>query len=149
MISRIRGLLDVRLAGIALAVEDLEKSIAWWEEVLEFELVSRSRVEAVGADAAIVRGAGIYIELLEAPGRYRIDALFADPPNHLLPVGNKALVFETGDITKLTAELEVRDVTFVWKSVDLGPAIGVGTAIRDGEGNLISFIHKIPRTTEH
>ena len=48
MISRIRGLLDVRLAGIALAVEDLEKSIAWWEEVLEFELVSRSRVEAVG-----------------------------------------------------------------------------------------------------
>jgi catechol 2,3-dioxygenase-like lactoylglutathione lyase family enzyme len=90
MISRIRGLLDVRLAGIALAVEDLEKSIAWWEEVLEFELVSRSRVEAVGADAAIVRGAGIYIELLEAPGRYRIDALFADPPNHLLPVGNKA-----------------------------------------------------------
>ena len=65
MISRIRGLLDVRLAGIALAVEDLEKSIAWWEEVLEFELVSRSRVEAVGADAAIVRGAGIYIELLE------------------------------------------------------------------------------------
>ena len=149
MISRIRGLLDVRLAGIALAVEDLEKSIAWWEEVLEFELVSRSRVEAVGADAAIVRGAGIYIELLEAPGRYRIDALFADPPNHLLPVGNKALVFETGDITKLTAELEVRDVTFVWKSVYLGPAIGVGTAIRDGEGNLISFIQKIPRTTEH
>jgi hypothetical protein len=37
----------------------------------------------------------------------------------------------------------------VWKSVDLGPAIGVGTAIRDGEGNLISFIQKIPRTTEH
>lgn len=110
-----------------------------------FDLISRARVDAVNAEAAIVRGAGIEIELLEAPGRYRIEALFADPPEHLQPVGNKALVFETADLAGLTAELENRGVTFVWKSVDLGPAIGVGTAIRDGEGNLISFIQKIPQ----
>lgn len=145
MMPRIRDELDLRIVGFALAVEDLGRAIAWWRDVLGFDLISRARVNAVNAEAAIVRGAGIEIELLEAPGRYRIEALFADPPEHLQPVGNKALVFETADLAGLTAELENRGVTFVWKSVDLGPAIGVGTAIRDGEGNLISFIQKIPQ----
>lgn len=132
----------LNILGFALAVGDLDRATSWWERVLGFETISRTRVEAVNAEAAIVRGAGFQIELLEAPGRYRIDALFAEPPAHLLPVGNKAVVIETDDVAALTEDLEAKGVTVVWKNLDLGEAIGTGTAIRDSEDNLISFVQR-------
>jgi catechol 2,3-dioxygenase-like lactoylglutathione lyase family enzyme len=132
---------DLNILGLAISVGNLDRAVAWWQRVFGFEVVSRTRVEAVNASAAIVRGAGFQMELLEAPGRHRIDELFAEPPAHLLPIGNKALVLRTSDIAAVTRDLEAKGVTFVWKELDLG--IGVGTAIRDSEDNLVSILQPI------
>jgi hypothetical protein len=69
----------------------------------------------------------------------RLDPLFADPPRHLLPVGNKFLVLQVDDLARASAELAERSVTFVWREKEKAPGFPA-TAIRDFDGNLINIM---------
>jgi catechol 2,3-dioxygenase-like lactoylglutathione lyase family enzyme len=130
-----------RLLSIAITVEDLDRAVRWWERVFGFEVVARTRFEAVGADVALIKGLGFQLELLQVPERYRIAALTAKPPGHLLPIGNKSLVLETDDLKATSRALEEHGVTFIWRERDFG-VLGHATAIRDSEGNLINIFQR-------
>lgn len=63
----------------------------------------------------------------------RLEPLFAEPPDHLLVIGNKFVVFEVDDLARASAELEHLSVTIPWRAKELAPGFAA-TAIRDLDG---------------
>jgi catechol 2,3-dioxygenase-like lactoylglutathione lyase family enzyme len=88
-----RGLDSLAFACTAIVVADLDRSVGWYESILGFICTARMRID--GATVALLEGAGTQLELIQgdAPSVSTEPSLFADPPDHLLPIGNKFLVF--------------------------------------------------------
>ncbi len=83
--------------------------------------------------------ADVRLEILELKSGFRIDAMFAEAPGHLLPIGNKELVLQVDDLHAATRELEAKGVTFAWKEVNLEGGALLSTVIRDMDGNFINI----------
>jgi hypothetical protein len=98
---------------------------------------ARSTFDAIDADVAYVEGHGFRLELLEPANGYRVPDMFLDPPEHIRPFGNKALVFRVNDLAQATNRFRDLGVTVVWDRLDLGDG-SVSTAIRDSDGNFIN-----------
>ncbi|MRX08607.1 VOC family protein [Pseudoduganella sp. FT25W] len=126
------------LNNVAIAVGDLPKMIAWYERVLGLTAAERGRFGAVGADYAMMEGAGTRIELVTLGGTSTTPVDRTAPPSHLSVLGYKALVFDTQDLTAVTAALKDHEVEFVWADQQLTPQRR-STMIRDPEGNMIHF----------
>lgn len=135
------GLQSFSLYNIAFSVADINKSIKWYRDVFGFRLISRSvfTVPAGQAEAAIIFGGGLYLELVHVPGAKRIDEMFAEVPLHLLPIGNKFIVLQVDDIITATKELEEKGVTFVWREQYLVDNSMLSTMIEDIDGNKINI----------
>ena len=126
------------LMSIAIGVEDLERAIAWWQDTFGGQHLGG--VTLPGGDRlGFVQVANFRVELIEAPGRFRVPELDADPPANRLPIGNKALVLGADDVTVLTDQLAAKGVTIVWRDLELG-GISPTSAIRDSEGNLMTIL---------
>jgi catechol 2,3-dioxygenase-like lactoylglutathione lyase family enzyme len=137
------GLTSLTLHNLATVVADLDAACEWYERVLGFSC--ELRTEIAEGDVAVLAGAGMRLELL-TPSRMeepptRLDPLFADPPGHLLAIGNKFLVFEVDDLARATSELADLEVTILWREKELAPG-WVSTAIRDCDGNLINIFQR-------
>lgn len=135
------ALASLTLHNMAIIVSDLESAADWYERVLGFR--REARVDIAEGVVILMSGAGVRLELLH-PSRMdepqiRLEPLYADPPDHVLPIGNKFLVFEVEDLPKASAELEDLSVTFLWREKQLAPG-WVATAIRDFDGNLINIV---------
>jgi catechol 2,3-dioxygenase-like lactoylglutathione lyase family enzyme len=93
------GLASMAVQSLATVVSDLDAAIEWYERVLGFRL--EARIELAEGEVAVLGGANVHLELLtpskmeETP--VRLDALFADPPRHMLAIGNKGLVLEVDE----------------------------------------------------
>ncbi len=135
------GLQSLSLYNIAFTVADLDKSIKWYQDVFGFKLVSRSifSVPAGNAEAAILERAGLHLELVHVPGGKRIEDMFAEVPKHLIPIGNKFIVFQVNDVILATKELEKKGVTFVWREQYLVNQSMFCTMIQDIDGNKINI----------
>ena len=136
------GLQSLHFHNLALSVSDLEKTIHWYETTLGFQVLSRTGIPAIEAQIAFLQLADIRLEVLQAKGGFRLDALFADAPNHLLPIGNKSMVLQVNDLHQATVELEEKGVTFAWKEMDLSGEGHFSTMIRDNDGNFINLFQK-------
>lgn len=126
----------LRFNNVALAVSDLERAVAWYRDVLGFTLAERGRFDAVGADYAMIGGAGLRIELVcHTDGDFTpVDR--TAPPHHLDVLGWKALVLEIDDLPAATARFTEQGVEMVW--ADMRISIDRrGTMLRDPDGNLI------------
>lgn len=75
----------------------------------------------------------------DAPSVSMEPSLFADPPDHLLPIGNKFLVFAVENLERASDQLQQRGVPIVWRSKTLAPGL-LSTAIRDVEGNFVHIV---------
>lgn len=140
--SSANGLQSLRLHNLAFTVSDIEKTIDWYEDTLGFKVRSRTEFPAIGAQVAFLQLADIRLEVLQAKDGFRLDELFADAPNHLLPIGNKSLVMQVNDLHRATQELEEKGVTFAWKEVDLSGNGTFSTMIRDNDGNFINIFQQ-------
>jgi len=138
-----RGLASLGFHNVATVVTDMDRSIEWYCAVLGFELDARMNIAE--GELAILSGAGTHIELLCASAMdepaIRLEELFAEPPGHMLPIGNKAMVFDVADLTRASDELQERSVTILWREKELAPG-WVSTAIRDVDGNLINIFQR-------
>lgn len=126
----------LRLDNVAIAVGDLDAMIAWYRRVFGLAVAERGSFDAVGADYALLEGAGFRIELVSrgAPG---VPVDRTPPPGHLHVLGYKALVFDADDLPAVTCDLEAAGIEIVWADVALSPGRR-STLIRDPEGNLIN-----------
>ncbi|MFF3517979.1 VOC family protein [Streptomyces sp. NPDC002573] len=129
------------LHNVTISVSDLDASIQWWNRVFGLTLLAKSRFDAIGADVAFLEGPGFRLELLQPADGVRIPELTAEPPAHIRPIGNKALVFRVEDLAGVTRTFRDLGVTTVWEQMDLGDG-SISTAIRDNDGNLINVFQQ-------
>ncbi|MEO5891468.1 MAG: VOC family protein [Ferruginibacter sp.] len=139
-----KGLQSITIYGFAFTVKDLDHSVKWYQDILGFNKESQEIFDINGKKAkiAFMELAAIKLELMQIDGGYRIEAIFADPPDHLLPIGNKTLVLQVPDLHLATRELEEKKVKFEWKEMDLSGNGIRNTMIRDIDGNFISIFQK-------
>lgn len=140
--SSANGLQSLRSHNLAFTVSDIEKTIHWYESTLGFKVLSRTAIPPIGAQIAFLQLADIRLEVLQAKDGFRLEELFADAPNHLLPIGNKSLVLQVNDLHRATVELEEKGVTFAWKEMDLSGEGHRSTMIRDNDGNFINIFQQ-------
>lgn len=133
------GLQSLVLSNLALTVKNLDDSIEWYGNVFGFQVKRREVFTAIGAEVAFLQFADILLEMLEIKGQLIIPELFAKPPAHLLPVGNKILVLKVNDLVLATRELEEKEVVFEWKNMNLTEHGLPSTMIRDLDGNFINI----------
>ena len=126
----------LRFNNVALAVSDLERAVAWYGDVLGFTLAERGRFDAVGADYAMIGGAGLRIELVCHTGGDFTPVDRTVPPHHLDMLGWKALVLEIDDLPAATARFAERGAEMVWADMRIS-VDRRGTMLRDPDGNLI------------
>jgi catechol 2,3-dioxygenase-like lactoylglutathione lyase family enzyme len=138
------GLASLSLYDFAFTVSDLNKSIEWYTDTLNFQVVNKSTFDlpAGKANAVIMEGAGIRLELLHVPGGRRIEELFAPVPLHLIPIGNKAVVFQVENIKTASEELADKGVPFVWRDRYLTEGSMLSSMIEDVDGNKINIFQR-------
>lgn len=134
--------IQFNLFGLAVSVSDLSQSIKWYHHILGFQLIEEVDFPAVKAKGAFMEGMGIRLELLQSADSYRIEELFATPPGHLKPIGNKALILYVDDLHEAGLWLEKQNVNFVFKEIQLNEEGLTSTIIQDPDGNFISIFGK-------
>jgi methylmalonyl-CoA/ethylmalonyl-CoA epimerase len=139
------GSLKLRLwpdhAGLSVA--DLEASIAWYRDMLGFELVRIVDIpEAEDAGrVALVRNAGFVLELFCLPKAAPLPAERRHPATDILTHGFKHVAFAVADLDALMAQLKTKDVDLVW---DIAVHDGDRCAfVRDNTGNLVEFVERV------
>ena len=132
-----RTALTFHHAGIS--VPDLEASIAWYGEVLGFELSQRIAIDAIPAKVAMLKRGPLRIELFEVPGATPAHDDRRHPNRDPHTHGNKHVAFAVKDVDAMVAELKKRgaDIVFAAKM-----PFGSFAFIRDNAGNLIEFVEQ-------
>jgi len=126
-------------AGVS--VPDLDASIAWYRDVLGFQLARRFKIDAIPAEVAVVKNGPLHIELFEVPGAQPASPERRIPDQDLHTHGTKHVAFAVADVRSLARELERRGADIVWvKDFEFGS----NAFIRDNSGNLIEFVQSSP-----
>ncbi|MBN4075896.1 MAG: glyoxalase [SAR86 cluster bacterium] len=121
-----------------ISVNNLEESIAWYCEVLGFEVAKRFAVETVPFKAAFVTREGFNVEIFEVEGAGSLPAGRRVPNEDLKTQGNKHMAFQVDDIKALFTHFKEIDVDIAWDVFPMGDEFG--GFIRDNTGNLIEFV---------
>lgn len=120
-----------------VSVPDLNEAIAWYHDVLGFELEKRFRIEVADAEVAFVRNGPLRFELFEVAGATSLPLDRRDPPADLRTHGNKHLAFGVADLDLFLHDMAARgaDVAMIVRE-----SFGSGCFLRDCAGNLIEFV---------
>lgn len=125
-------------AGIS--VGDLEGSIAWYEEMLGFELVRVLDIPDGTGRVALIHHGDFTLELFCVPGAAPLPDERRHPATDLQTHGVKHVAYAVADIRALMDELKAKGVDVVWDVVvhDGSPC----AFVRDNTGNLVEFIER-------
>ncbi len=127
-------------AGISVA--DLEASIAWYRDMLGFELVRIVDIpdaEKAGR-VALIRHGDFIIELFCVYGAAPLPAERRHPATDIQTLGVKHVAYAVPDITALMTELKAKGADVVW---DIMVHDGDRCAfVRDNTGNLVEFVER-------
>lgn len=116
---------------IAIAVEDLDKAVALYEENFAAHVSHRERIETDGVEIAVIEVGGTSIELVEAKSEKSPIRKFIESKG----AGIHHIAFEVDDIESAIALLKAGSIELI----DEKPRPGK-------EGSLVAFIH--PRSTQ-
>jgi catechol 2,3-dioxygenase-like lactoylglutathione lyase family enzyme len=122
-----------------VSVPDLDAAIAWYGDVLGFELEKRFYIEAARSHTAMVRKGSLRFELFQVEGAAPLPEDRRHPPRDLQTHGNKHVAFCVDDLDVFLVEMLEKgaDVAFVVRE-----EFGKGCFIRDCAGNLIEFVEE-------
>jgi methylmalonyl-CoA/ethylmalonyl-CoA epimerase len=133
---------DIRPDHAGISVGDLEASIAWYRDMLGFELLRVVDIPAAeeAGKVALLRSGDFIIELFCLPRATPLPEERRHPATDLLTHGIKHVAYATRDIAALMNELEAKGVDVVW---DIAVHDGSPCAfVRDNSGNLVEFIER-------
>jgi methylmalonyl-CoA/ethylmalonyl-CoA epimerase len=128
-----------------ISVPDLDAAIAWWREVLGFELERRFPIAAIPAEVAMLRNGPLHIELFQVPGAKPLPDERRLPDTDVHTHGNKHVCFAVANVREFAHVLRARGADIVWVR-DMPQ--GSGMFIRDNAGNLLEFVEE-PRVSAH
>lgn len=127
---------------VGISVGDLEASIAWYRDMLGFELVRIVNIpdaEDAGR-VALLRNGDFLIELFALPAAAPLPEDRRHPVTDLLTHGVKHVAYAVADIDAFMAELKAKNVDFAW---DIAVHDGDRCAfVRDNSGNLVEFVER-------
>jgi catechol 2,3-dioxygenase-like lactoylglutathione lyase family enzyme len=130
---------DLKFHHNGVSVPDLAASIAWYRDMLGFEVDQRMRIDAIPADVAMLKRGPLRIELFEVKGAAALPEQRRDPQTDPHTHGNKHVAFAVEDVDTIVAELTERgaDIVFVGRM-----PFGTFVFIRDNAGNLVEFVQQ-------
>lgn len=120
-----------------VSVPNLDDSIAWYRDVLGFEVAERIKIPTIPAEIAMMRNGPLHMELFQVEGAQTLPVERREPDSDLRTHGNKHVSFAVDNVQEFAAELRRRGADIVWvKEMKHGSNI----FIRDNAGNLIEFV---------
>lgn len=97
-----------------ISVSNLEKGIQWFEEIMGFQLLSKSEMTPMGFRAAFLsNGEGFEIELFEYENPKPIPEGRLLPNDDLQTIGTKHIAFAVDNLDQVIAELKEKGVEIV------------------------------------
>lgn len=128
--------LQIHMHHFGLSVPDLDASIAWYTETLDFELDFTYDIATLSARAAFLRHGNLRVELFEVAGAVPSPDTVQDLRVH----GLKHVAMAVGDITAARDILRRRGVEFLADPAQVPGSGGDQYAfIRDNNGILIEL----------
>jgi methylmalonyl-CoA/ethylmalonyl-CoA epimerase len=131
---------DVRLKPlhVGISVADIKASMAWYEQMLGFRLVSDNYYEQLPARIAFMELGGFSIELFQVPGAAPLPDDRRVPNLDIRTHGTKHVAYAVKDLSGLMETLKSKGVDV---AMDIFSMEGDLVAfIRDNTGNLIELI---------
>lgn len=123
----------------AISVPDLEQAIAWYGDILGYEVEKRFDVKPANARAAMLRRQNMRIEVFEVRDGNPLPEDRRIPVRDLLTHGNKHVAYRVDDMEEAISQFEEKGVEIVFV---VREAFGKGCFIRDCAGNLIEFVEE-------
>jgi methylmalonyl-CoA/ethylmalonyl-CoA epimerase len=128
---------ELKYHHAGVSVPDLESSIAWYSNMLGFELVKRDYLAHIKAKVAFLRRDDMRVELFEVAGAAPMSEDRRGPDRDLYTHGNKHISYAVKDVRAAAEALKLRGVDIVFV-IEVGPGVTV-CYIRDNAGNLIEL----------
>ncbi len=118
-------------------VPNLDEAIAWYKDILGFELERRFEIPPANAKVAMVKKGNMRFEIFGTPEANSLPDERRMPLTDLKTHGNKHVAFQVPDLEAFLIEVESRgaDIAFVVRE-----KFGKGCFLRDCAGNLIEFV---------
>jgi len=128
----------LRPLHVGISVPDMPASIAWYEQMLGFRLVSDKYFDQLPARIAFLELGGFSVELFEVPGAAHLPDDRRTPNLDIRTHGTKHVAYAVADLPGLMETLKSKGVDV---AMDVFPMEGDLVAfIRDNSGNLIELI---------
>ncbi len=136
--TRNNGEVFLKPLHVGISVPDIDASIAWYEQMLGFRLVSDKYFEQLPARIAFLELGDFSIELFQVPGAAPLPDDRRVPNLDIRTHGTKHVAYAVEDLSGLMATLKSKGVDV---AMDSFPMEGDLVAfIRDNTGNLIELI---------
>jgi methylmalonyl-CoA/ethylmalonyl-CoA epimerase len=133
----------LRAHHFGISVPDLDAAIAWYAEMLGFQLEKRLFIAPIPAQVAFVRRGDFRIEIFEVEGAAALPEGRRVPNLDLRTHGNKHLCFEVAAVAVAVARLRQHGADIAFETrVEGNPT----AFVRDCAGNLIEFIQAFAET---
>ena len=131
----------VQPRAVTISVLDLEASVRWYSQKLNFQEVQRKEYPEFKTLLAFLELNGYRVELIE-DGNSKPGIQREDPPAHTASHSISQFSFSTTDLGSVKSELLRRDVPITWEfeNAELGVKF---LFIRDPDGNLIQYIQTL------
>jgi catechol 2,3-dioxygenase-like lactoylglutathione lyase family enzyme len=133
---------DINSMNVCISVADIDATIAWYERILNFKLIQRLKMQALGAELAFLKYKNIEIELVALAV---IDKFVRPPPptEHLRLQGLSQISFRVDNVEKTMDLLRRKGINLIFGPVTVDELMISAFFIRDNEGNLIEFLQRI------
>jgi methylmalonyl-CoA/ethylmalonyl-CoA epimerase len=132
--------LNIRPDHAGLSVGDLQASVAWYRDMLDFELLREVDIPEGHGKVALVKNGDFILELFCVPDAAPLPGERRHPATDLLTHGLKHVAYAVCDIDALMRQLKAKAVDVVW---DIVVHDGDRCAfVRDNSGNLVEFVER-------
>jgi methylmalonyl-CoA/ethylmalonyl-CoA epimerase len=123
----------------AVSVPKLDESIAWYRDMLGFEVEQRVRIPGLPVEFAMMKRGEVRVELFEAENSKPLAPDRREPNLDFRTQGNLHFAFAVPDVHALAETLRERGADIVWvRDFEFGS----NAFVRDNAGNLIEFVQQ-------
>ncbi len=130
----------VRPHHCGISVPDLDATIAWYHDILGFELERREHIAPAHADIAFLKLGDFRLEVFQVESANPLPADRRMPNQDIRTHGCKHLCFEVEDLGAVVPFLKEKGVDFAMEHRPQGN--GTMAFIRDNSGILIELLDK-------
>jgi catechol 2,3-dioxygenase-like lactoylglutathione lyase family enzyme len=129
----------LRLDHVAITVADMERSVAFYRDLLDFEVLGQLFLDDGGFKIVYLRSGAAHVELFAFRGAGSETAVGV--PDTV--GGFKHLALQTDDVDGVAARLKAAGVTFTIEPVDAVGGVRLAY-FRDPDGNLLELVSRVP-----